>query len=101
MVGDFHCGAPAILVVRGGRKINQLPDECIIEVDIRIPVGMDTAVMRQNVANVIARYPEASFEVVEDHRYPAIGIRAAGAIAACRPISTAPRQSAWAGPTSM
>ena len=58
-------------VVRGGRKINQIPDECVVEVDIRIPVGMDTAVMRQNVANVIARYPEARFDVVEDHSYPA------------------------------
>ena len=58
-------------VVRGGRKINQIPDECIVEVDIRVPVGMDMAVMRANVANVLARYPEASFAVVEDHSYPA------------------------------
>jgi hypothetical protein len=36
----FLFATPVFGVVRGGRKINQIPDECIIEVDIRIPVGM-------------------------------------------------------------
>ncbi len=49
-------------VMRGGVKVNMLPSSCEIEVDIRLPVGIDRAEIRRAVERIVARYPEASFE---------------------------------------
>lgn len=49
-------------VMRGGVKVNMLPAECEIEVDLRLPVGVDRADVRAAVAAIVARYPEVTLE---------------------------------------
>ncbi len=56
-------------VLRGGLKVNQIPHECVLEADIRIPVGIDRDAVLAEVAEVCAAHG-ARFEVVEAHSYP-------------------------------
>jgi succinyl-diaminopimelate desuccinylase len=49
-------------VIRGGVKVNMLPSECEIEVDARLPIGVDVEDVRAAVEAIVARYPEVSWE---------------------------------------
>ena len=49
-------------VMRGGVKVNMLPSECEIEVDARLPIGVDLAGIRALVEEIGAGYPEVSWE---------------------------------------
>ncbi len=57
-------------VIRGGRKVNQLPDLCELECDIRYPWGLTRASVAANVARILSGFPEASWAVHENHSYP-------------------------------
>ena len=46
----------------GGLKMNVLPSECRIEADVRLPVGMTRNEMRPIIAEIVSRFPEASWE---------------------------------------
>lgn len=56
-------------VIHGGLKINQIPHECVFEVDIRMPVGIDPAAMKKEIAAILAGHPEAAIEYVDTHSY--------------------------------
>jgi succinyl-diaminopimelate desuccinylase len=49
-------------VMRGGVKVNMLPSECEIEVDARLPIGVDPTTVHAAVERIVARYPEVSWE---------------------------------------
>lgn len=49
-------------VIRGGVKVNMLPSECEIEVDARLPIGVDPTDIHAAVEEIVARYPEVSWE---------------------------------------
>jgi succinyl-diaminopimelate desuccinylase len=69
---DEGCGAghasyiskPTLNIGRltGGLKMNVLPSECRVEADIRLPVGMTRDEMRPVIAEIISRFPEATWE---------------------------------------
>jgi succinyl-diaminopimelate desuccinylase len=45
-------------VMRGGVKVNMLPSECEIEVDARLPIGIDPDDVRAAIFSIAARYPD-------------------------------------------
>ena len=51
-------------VVRGGLKVNMVPSECIIEADIRLPVGIEKDQVVDVVNDIVAGYPEATVEEI-------------------------------------
>jgi succinyl-diaminopimelate desuccinylase len=63
-------GASAILqrvtvnvgVLRGGVKVNMLPGECEVEVDARLPVGVERAAVRAAVERIVARFPGVAWD---------------------------------------
>jgi succinyl-diaminopimelate desuccinylase len=57
-------------VITGGSKVNVLPDRCELHCEFRYPCGLDRAAMEGNVRRILARFPEASLAVHEDHSYP-------------------------------
>jgi len=59
-----YIGRPTLNIGRmsGGLKVNVLPSACRIEADIRLPVGMTREEIRPVLANIIARFPQASWE---------------------------------------
>lgn len=56
-------------VVKGGLKVNQIPHECSVEIDIRIPVGIDFDKVHDEVLEVCAKH-EAEWEFTPSHSYP-------------------------------
>jgi len=48
--------------VMGGLTMNVLPNECRIEADIRLPIGMTRNDMRPIIAEILSRFPEATWE---------------------------------------
>ena len=51
-------------VVRGGLKVNMVPSECIIEADIRLPIGIEKDQVMDVVNHIVAGYPEATMEEI-------------------------------------
>lgn len=50
-------------VVYGGLKVNMVPAYCVVEVDIRVPIGLATDAVIGAAKNIAARYPEVSVDV--------------------------------------
>ena len=49
-------------IIQGGVKVNMLPGDCMIEADIRMPVGIMTSEIRAAVNRILERYPEVTAE---------------------------------------
>lgn len=50
-------------VIRGGVKVNMLPGECLIEADVRLPVGLEKDDAMAEVKAILEGYPEVSLEI--------------------------------------
>ena len=50
--------------VQAGMKVNMIPSECVIEADIRLPVGVEKAQVLQAVDEIVRAYPEVTYEEV-------------------------------------
>jgi succinyl-diaminopimelate desuccinylase len=48
-------------VVRGGLKVNMVASECTVELDIRLPNGLDAPQILAEVDKIVARHPEVSY----------------------------------------
>ncbi len=48
--------------IHGGVKVNMLPGDCVLEADIRMPVGIVTSQIRAEVHRILERYPEVTAE---------------------------------------
>ncbi len=49
---------------QAGMKVNMIPSECVIEADIRLPVGVEKAQVLQAVDEIVRAYPEVTYEEV-------------------------------------
>lgn len=50
--------------IRGGLKMNMVPGECLIEADIRLPIGIKKEHVMAEVEKIAAKYPEVSYEEI-------------------------------------
>ena len=69
--------------IEGGVKVNMLPGECVMEIDIRLPLGVTGGEMRGIVDRILEPYPEVTIEApprtpvdptFSDLSHPMIGI---------------------------
>ena len=44
--------------IRGGLKVNMVPSECVVEADIRLPVGLGKDPVLARVHEILAEYPQ-------------------------------------------
>ena len=44
--------------IRGGLKVNMVPSECVVEADIRLPVGLGKEPVLARVREILAGYPQ-------------------------------------------
>jgi len=51
-------------VIDGGLKVNMVPGTCKLEVDIRVPIGLDKESVMAEVQKIVARHPEVSFKEI-------------------------------------
>jgi succinyl-diaminopimelate desuccinylase len=49
-------------VVQGGVKVNMLPGDCVIEADIRMPIGIRADDVRSAIGRILQHYPEVRME---------------------------------------
>jgi succinyl-diaminopimelate desuccinylase len=47
---------------QAGMKVNMIPSACVIEADIRLPVGVEKDVVLAAVEEIIAAYPQVTYE---------------------------------------
>ncbi|RAI01520.1 peptidase M20 [Acuticoccus sediminis] len=52
-------------VVNGGVKVNIIPSVCRMEVDIRLPIGIDRAAVLAEIETILADFPQTTLEVQE------------------------------------
>lgn len=53
-------------VIHGGVKVNMVPGTCWFEADIRVPPGLGKDAVLAKVREIARRYPEATFEEIND-----------------------------------
>ena len=51
-------------VVHGGLKVNMVASDCIFEVDIRLPIGLDAPPILAEIDKIVANYPEVSYRQI-------------------------------------
>jgi succinyl-diaminopimelate desuccinylase len=51
-------------VVRGGLKINMVASQCVFELDVRLPNGLDAPQILAEIDRIVATYPEVSYRQV-------------------------------------
>lgn len=49
-------------LLQGGVKVNMVAAQCTFEVDIRLPIGLDDALVIRRVEEIVSRYPEVRYE---------------------------------------
>ena len=47
-----------------GMKVNMVPSQCVIEADIRLPVGYTKEIVLEEVEKIMARHPQATYEEI-------------------------------------
>ncbi len=48
--------------IHGGLRVNMIPGDCVIEYDIRLPLGADRERVMEEVEKIVKRYPEVDVE---------------------------------------
>ena len=51
-IGTFH----------GGMKVNMIPSECVIEADLRFPIGLEKSTVLDALAKILNGYPQVTME---------------------------------------
>lgn len=49
--------------IRGGLKVNMIPEQCIFEIDVRLPIGLVADQVMAIIDSVIPHYPNATIEL--------------------------------------
>lgn len=52
-------------LINGGLKVNMIPDKCVFEADIRLPLGLDRVQVLSVINEILERYPEVTLSVQE------------------------------------
>ena len=50
-------------VIHGGVKVNTVPEQCVFEADIRLPIGLDASYVLDFINNILKDFPEASYKI--------------------------------------
>ncbi len=58
-------------VVQGGLKVNMIPGDCRVEVDIRLPFGVDRTDVLERIDEILKTFREVTLEVQEAASNPA------------------------------
>lgn len=60
-------------MISGGIKLNIIPGEVVIEVDIRMPIGTTAAQLKAAVHEIVGRYPEVEVEDLQHFTFDPTG----------------------------
>ena len=51
--------------IKGGVKVNTIPDSCQFEADIRLPIGLEAGIVLERIDATLKDFPEATYAVQE------------------------------------
>ncbi len=51
-------------MLQAGLKVNMIPRECVMEVDLRLPIGVDRAQVLAVVDEIVDAYPQVTYEEI-------------------------------------
>jgi succinyl-diaminopimelate desuccinylase len=51
-------------MLQAGLKVNMIPSECLIEADLRLPVGVEKAEVLAAVDEIVSAYPQVTYEEI-------------------------------------
>lgn len=57
--------------IHGGLKVNMIPERCVMEADIRLPIGLDRKVVLDHIEAILKDFPDVSLQVQEAASNPA------------------------------
>ena len=57
--------------LNGGLKVNMIPDRCVFEADIRLPVGLDAREVLELIGGILKGFPQVTMSVQEAASNPA------------------------------
>jgi len=57
--------------IKGGLKVNMIPDQCVFEADVRLPVGLKADEVMALIHEILKGYPQAKVEIQEAASNPA------------------------------
>lgn len=86
--------------IRGGAKVNTIPEQCVFEADIRLPIGLVRDTVLEYIDKVLYSFPETSYQIQEaasnpanyceaDHPFAKIIADCAEEVTARRPVQLA------------
>ena len=52
----------SIGMMQAGVKVNIIPSQCVIEADVRLPVGIEKAHVLEVVDEIVGAYPQVTYE---------------------------------------
>lgn len=55
--------------IQGGTKINMIPSECTFAADIRIPIGVKTKAVLEQIDIILEDFSSASYSIRKDHSH--------------------------------
>jgi succinyl-diaminopimelate desuccinylase len=84
--------------IHGGLKVNMIPDKCVFEANIRLPIGLKAEQVMDIIYGILEGYPEATVEIQKaasnpaaacSHDHPVVEIlsRNAGLVTGNRPLA--------------
>lgn len=53
-------------VIRGGLKVNMIPEQCVFEADVRLPIGLKADTVLDHVRNILTSFPDVELRVQEE-----------------------------------
>ena len=58
-------------IIRGGTKVNIIPDRCELEIDVRVPIGLSAAEVTSKIREIVKKYGEVEFASAGEPNYTA------------------------------
>jgi len=58
-------------IIKGGTKVNIIPDRCELEIDVRVPIGLSVAEITSKIREIVEKYGEVEFASAGEPNYTA------------------------------
>lgn len=58
-------------VIHGGLKVNMIPEQCVFQADIRLPIGLKAEPVLDHIDTILLSFPDASYTIQQEASNPA------------------------------
>jgi succinyl-diaminopimelate desuccinylase len=58
-------------VIHGGLKVNMIPEQCVFQADIRLPIGLKAETVLDHIDTILLSFPDVSYTIQREASNPA------------------------------